>query len=115
MKSWVVERWALLMGGLASILASTCCLGPLLLVLLGFSGSWLSNLTLLEPYKPVFIAIALVAMAIAWKKIYRPVCREGEVCSRKNVNLTYKVLFWLTAVLLTIALISPYVLPFFYD
>jgi mercuric ion transport protein len=39
---------ALLTGGLAAILASTCCLGPLLLVMLGFSGAWIGNLTALE-------------------------------------------------------------------
>lgn len=111
----VGARRALLMGGIAAILASTCCMGPLLLVLLGFSGSWLSNLTLLEPYKPGLIVIALVAMAISWKRIYRPVCREGDVCSIKEVSLIYKVLFWLSALLVAIALISPYVLPFFYD
>ncbi len=32
-------RGALAAGGLAAILASACCLGPLILVLLGFSGA----------------------------------------------------------------------------
>ena len=32
-------RLALLSAGLAAILASTCCAGPLLLLLLGFSGA----------------------------------------------------------------------------
>ena len=32
-------RGALFAGGLAAILASTCCLGPLVLVALGFSGA----------------------------------------------------------------------------
>lgn len=38
-------RGALFAGGLAAILASTCCLGPLVLVALGFSGAWIGNLT----------------------------------------------------------------------
>jgi mercuric ion transport protein len=42
-------RGALATGGLAAILASTCCLGPLVLVALGVSGAWIGNLTLLEP------------------------------------------------------------------
>jgi MerT mercuric transport protein len=53
---------ALVIGGLAAILASTCCLGPLVLVALGLRGAWIGNLTLLEPYRPVFIAGALVAL-----------------------------------------------------
>lgn len=44
-------RGALFAGGLAAILASTCCLGPLVLVALGFSGAWIGNLTVLEPYR----------------------------------------------------------------
>lgn len=45
-------RGALLAGGLAALLASTCCLGPLVLVTLGFSGAWIGNLTALEPLPP---------------------------------------------------------------
>ena len=44
-------RGALAAGGLAAILASACCLGPLILVLLGFSGAWIANLAVLEPYR----------------------------------------------------------------
>lgn len=76
-------RGALFAGGLAAILASTCCLGPLVLVALGFSGAWIGNLTVLEPYRPLFIGAALVALFFAWKRIYRPVqaCKPGEVCA----------------------------------
>src|SRR5207245_8407831 len=42
---------ALFAGGLAAILASTCCLGPLILISVGFSGAWIGNLTVLEPYR----------------------------------------------------------------
>jgi len=34
-------------GGLAAVLASTCCLGPLVLVSLGLGGAWVANLTVL--------------------------------------------------------------------
>jgi mercuric ion transport protein len=57
-------RAALFAGGLAALLASTCCLGPLVLVGVGVSGAWISNLAALEPYRPVFIAAALVALSI---------------------------------------------------
>src|SRR3970282_2820415 len=51
-------RGALVAGGLAAILASACCLGPLVLITLGFSGAWIGNLTALEPYRPIFIGVA---------------------------------------------------------
>ncbi|MDZ7591179.1 MAG: mercuric ion transporter MerT [Rubrivivax sp.] len=107
---------ALLAGGLAAILASTCCLGPLVLVMLGFSGAWIGNLSAMEPYRPIFIAAALVAMFFAWRRIYRPAqaCRPGEVCAVPQVRSTYKAVFWVVGALVLIALAFPYVLPLFY-
>ncbi len=109
-------RGALAAGGLAAILASTCCLGPLLLVTLGFSGAWIGNLTALEPYRPSFIGVALVAMFFAWRRIYRPVqsCEPGEVCAIPQVRTTYKAIFLVVAAMVLVALGFPYVLPLFY-
>ncbi|HUX27107.1 MAG TPA: mercuric ion transporter MerT [Burkholderiales bacterium] len=109
-------RAALATGGLAAILASTCCLGPLVLLALGFSGAWIGNLTLLEPYRPIFIGVALVALFFAWRRIYRPAadCKPDEVCAIPQVRSTYKALFWLVAALVVIALTFPYIAPLFY-
>ena len=109
-------RGALLAGGLAAILASTCCLGPLVLIALGFSGAWIGNLTMLEPYRPAFIAVALVAMYFAWRRIYRPAqaCEPGAVCAVAQVRTTYRLIFWVVATLVLVALGFPYVAPLFY-
>ena len=109
-------RGALFTGGLAALLASTCCLGPLVLITLGFSGAWIGNLTVLEPFQPIFIGVALVAMVFAWRRIYCPVqaCSPGDVCAIPQVRATYKVLFWVVAALILVALGFPYVAPLFY-
>lgn len=109
-------RGALLAGGLAALLASTCCLGPLVLVTLGFSGAWIGNLTALEPYRPLFIGAALVALFFAWRRIFRPLpaCEPGEVCAMPQVRTTYKFIFWIVAALVLVALGFPYVMPWFY-
>ncbi len=90
-------RGALVTGGVAAILASACCLGPLVLVTIGVSGAWISNLTLLEPYRPIFIGVALVALFFAERRIFRPVeaCKPGEVCAIPQVRATYKLIFWM--------------------
>ena len=110
------SRGALALGGLAAILASTCCLGPLILVALGFSGAWIGNLTVLEPYRPLFIGAALVAMVFAYRRIFRPAraCEPGDVCGVPQVGTTYKVIFWVVAALVLVALAFPYILPLFY-
>jgi mercuric ion transport protein len=109
-------RTALITGGLAAILASTCCLGPLVLVALGFSGAWIGNLTVLEPYRPIFLGAALVALYFAGRRIFRPVqaCQPGEVCAIPQVRATYKIIFWVVVALVFVALVFPYVLPWFY-
>jgi mercuric ion transport protein len=109
-------RIPLAAGGLAAILASTCCLGPLLLITLGFSGAWIGNLSVLEPYRPLFIGAALLALFFAWRRIFRParVCTAGEVCAIPQVRRSYKLLFWVVVALVLVALVFPYVLPLFY-
>ncbi|MEO6625285.1 MAG: mercuric ion transporter MerT [Burkholderiaceae bacterium] len=110
------SRGALFAGGLAAILASTCCLGPLALITLGFSGAWIANLTALESYQPVFIAVALVALYFARRSIWRPAaaCRPGEVCAVPQVRSSYKALFWAVSALVLIALVFPYLASWFY-
>jgi len=107
---------ALVVGGLAAILASTCCLGPLVLVTLGLSGAWIGNLTRLEPYRPFFIAGALVALFFAGQRIFRPAqaCSPGDVCAVPRTRRIYKVLFVAVSVLVLIALVFPYIVKFFY-
>ncbi len=109
-------RGALVAGGLAAILASTCCLGPLVLVTLGFSGAWIGNLTALEPYRPIFIGSALLALFLAWRRLYRPthVCKPNEVCAIPQIRTTYKLIFWVVAALILVAIVFPYLAPLFY-
>ena len=107
---------ALLVGGVAAILASTCCLGPLVLVSLGLSGAWVGNLTLLEPYRPFFIAGALVALFFAGRRIFRPEhdCQPGEVCAVPRTRRIYKIVFGIVSALVIVALVYPYVAKLFY-
>jgi mercuric ion transport protein len=107
---------ALITGGLAAIVASACCLGPLILITLGISGAWISNLTVLEPYRPIFIGAALIAMFFAYRRIFRPAqaCKPGDVCSTGRVKTSYRMLFWIVAALVLVALGFPFVVPLFY-
>lgn|SRR5579859_1799864 len=107
---------ALFVGGLAALLASACCLGPLVLVALGLSGAWIGNLTLLEPYRPFFVAGALVALFFAGRRIFRPAkaCQPGDVCALPRTRVIYKILFAIVSMLVFVALIFPYVAKFFY-
>jgi mercuric ion transport protein len=44
---------------LAALGAASCCVIPFALFVLGVSGAWIGNLTALEPYQPIFVALAV--------------------------------------------------------
>jgi mercuric ion transport protein len=109
-------KGALATGGIAALLASTCCLGPLILVTLGFSGAWIGNLSVLEPYRPVFLSAALIALFFAYRSIFRPAdtCKPEAICALPEIKATYKLIFWVVVVLVLVALLFPYLAPLFY-
>jgi mercuric ion transport protein len=105
-------------GAVAALLSSLCCLGPLVLVMLGVSGAWIGNLAALEPYRPMFIGVAVVCMAFAYRYIYRApaaqACEPGTLCALPQTNRLYKRLFWGVSALVLLALTFPYLMPLFY-
>ena len=62
----------------AAALASACCTIPLALVSLGIGGAWVGSLTALEPYRWLFVTLALGALGYAgyneWQMSRRPDC-----------------------------------------
>lgn len=87
-----------------------------MLITLGVSGAWISNLTLLEPYRPIFIGAAVMALFFAYRRIWRPAtsCEPGQVCALPQINRRYKALFWVVVALVIIALGFPLIAPWFY-
>ncbi len=107
---------ALMAGGLAALFASACCLGPLVLIMVGVSGAWISHLTALEPYQPLFMGASLAALFFAARSIWRPAvaCEPGQVCAIPRVNRTYKLLFGVVMLLLATAMAFPLIAHWFY-
>ena len=109
----IAERGLLALGGLGALLAGTCCLAPLLLVSVGVSGAWLGHFRLLEPYRPLFLGIALVQLALAWRRIYRRAarCAPGTVCAAAQVRRGYRIGFWSAGTPPACMFPFPYALP----
>ena len=103
---------------LAAIGASLCCVGPLALVSVGVSGAWIASLTLLEPYRWIFAAIALGSMGYAWRQIYlapaAAQCGPGAACALQQANRAQRALFWIVAALVLAGLSFPYFAPLFF-
>lgn len=109
------ERGPLLAGALAALLSSACCLGPLLLLGLGVSGAWIGSLTALEPWRPLFIAVALGALLLAARRIWRPAaaCAPGQACAMPAVRRGYRVMFVAVALLVAASIAVPWMAPWF--
>jgi len=112
------EKTLFAVGGvIGAILASTCCIAPLVLLTLGISGAWIGNLTALEPYKPYFAAVALIFVGLGFRQVYfkaKPACVEGSYCARPESSLITKTSLLLATVLVVLALTINWWAPFFY-
>ena len=111
------KGWFATGGVIGAILASTCCIAPLVLLTLGISGAWIGNLTALEPYKPIFAGVALVFIGLGFRQVYfkaKPACEDGSYCARPESALITKSALWLSTVLVVLALTINWWAPFFY-
>jgi mercuric ion transport protein len=106
----------LLGGAAAAIGASACCVGPLLLVLLGVGGAWGSRLAALESYQPLFIAAALGFFGFAFQALYRkqPDCANKKGCGAPAGRRRQRAVFWTLAALSAALLLFPAYAPLFY-
>ena len=91
---------------LAAVIASLCCIGPLLAVAFGLGGFAAS--AVFEKWRPVFLGVTFALLALAWYLTYRKpkaACAEGSVCATKPVSKWNKVALWFAtgAVLVTAA------------
>lgn len=109
-------KGSLAAGVVASIGASVCCVGPLVLLALGISGAWIGNLTALEPYRPVFIGLTLLFLGLAFRKLYLMphACTPENACADRRVIRRQRLTFWTVAALVLCLLLVPVVVPLFY-
>ena len=107
----------LAIAGAAGALASACCIGPLVLAAIGLGGAAAGVVAVFEPLRPVFVVIALAALAFAGWRIYRrPItdCEPGTACAVPQTDRTYKTVFWIVAAVVLALLASPYYIPLLY-
>ena len=103
-------------GILAAIAAASCCVVPFVLFTLGISGAWIGNLTALEPYQPIFAALAVGCLGYGFYHVYRKpkvACADGSYCAKASSGHTAKVGLWITVILIAVALGFPKLAPLF--
>ncbi|RME27911.1 MAG: hypothetical protein D6798_03605 [Deltaproteobacteria bacterium] len=112
----------------AAIAASACCIGPLILAVLGIGGA--GFLVALEPYRPLFTAITIVLLGAGWILTWRERARstvavtasrdgggaDGDDCgcAMPRANRTGKRMMWLATAIVGVALLFPYLTPYLF-
>lgn len=101
---------------MAALGAASCCVIPFTLFMLGVSGAWIGNLTALEPYQPIFAAVAFGCIGYGAYLVYwRPktVCADGFYCARPVSSRIAKIGLWSAGALVVIAISSPKLVALF--
>ena len=102
---------------IGAVLASSCCIVPLVLVTLGVSGAWIGSLSALEPYKPWFAAVTMIFLGIGFWQVYwkpKQECEGGSYCASPKSDRVVRIAPWSATLLVALALSIDYWAPIFY-
>lgn len=106
--------WPLVGGVVAAVGGSLCCFGPLVLLMLGVSGAWIANLTMLEPYRPAFIAATVLLLGWAgWQVHRRGTCEPDCACPPPKARTRQQIIFWMATIFALIVVSASYWIPLF--
>jgi mercuric ion transport protein len=100
---------ATLAGSLVSgVLSSACCLGPLVLSLLGVSGAAFAQR--FEPFRPYLLLLTYGLLGGAFYLTYRPGqadCTPGESCEMPRASRVGRIMLWVSTVIVLLATLFP--------
>jgi mercuric ion transport protein len=93
----------------ASILASACCIGPIILAVLGVSSAGI--LSSFEPYRGLISIAAVSLLGLSFYFTYRKKpgqeCKEDIICANPKSQIWNKRFLWLTTFLILAILTFP--------
>jgi len=94
----------------AGFLASLCCIGPLLFVVLGVGA--FGAAAYLESARPFLLggSVLMLAFGFYWTYIRRTEqCEPGEACATKPINRMSRMGLWIASVAVLVFALMPYV------
>ena len=94
-------------GIIASIIASLCCVGPLILTILGVSGA--AALSKFEALRVPMIFLVIVLFGIAGFVLYRKrnSCEPGSICADPKKFRRMAIFYWIGLVIALLGITSP--------
>lgn len=105
----IENKSGLLVGGgiVAAILASLCCIGPMILTILGVSGA--AALARFEVIRTPMIIIVLLLFGVAGFTLYRKrkSCDSGSICADPKRVRRMVIFYWVGLVIAILGVTSP--------
>lgn len=104
-----IERAAATGSVVSGILASACCIGPVVFAMLGISGAAMAQR--LEPLRPYLLMLTYGLLGCAFYLTYRPspsACGPDGSCEMPRTNRMGKAMLWVAAVVVLLATAFPY-------
>ena len=80
----------------AAVGSSLCCAGPLVAVMLGFSGAGLA--ATFEPLRPYFVGGTVLFLGLGFATAYREdrkACTPGTLCASPKARRSMKLSLWI--------------------
>ncbi len=85
-----------------SLLAASCCIGPVIFIIFGTSVGFFSKFAILSPYRPYLLGAAFIMLGYSFWKLYlkKEDCKcEADLRTRRIA----RAIFWTAAVALIIS------------
>lgn len=95
----------------AAVVASACCIGPVVLVLLG-AGAFGASLASLERYRPIFLTVTTAFLGFAFYAAYRPT-QDCDVCD-PSTRRRGRIIVWVAAFMVAALVAFPYYVQFLF-
>src|SRR3989304_10280120 len=95
-------------GIIAAIIASLCCIGPVLVVLVGVGS--IGSISVFESYRPYLIGVTVLLLGFAFYLVYRKwevKCEDGP-CKIQDAGKWNKVGVWSATFLAAVAIAFPH-------
>jgi len=88
---------------IASLLATSCCIGPAIFVVFGTSVGFMGKLSIFEPFRPYFLTAAAAMLSFSFWKLYlkKPDCDCEEDVRTKTIA---RIILWVGLILFLFAL-----------
>jgi mercuric ion transport protein len=100
---------------IAAIIASLCCVGPLLFITFGVGGAWVAQLTKFEAVRPFFILVSIALLGSAFYRLYLSpqACIPGAICAAPKTLKIHRIIFWTSSISLLGLIATPWIMSSF--